>query len=236
MSVNDETLMAFADGELGAGERAEVEAALARDPALRERLEAHQRLRSRLSAAFDGALMEAPPDRLVKAAAPRGADVVNLAERRAMRWSGREWGAMAASVAAGLFMGVGVMNMQTPLISASPGGLEARGALAQALDTQLASDEAGLARMGVSFVSQDGDYCRTFSVLRSNISALACREGEGWAVVMTAQGGGGEVRMAGAPEAILAAVDAMIAGEPLDQAAEAHARAQGWRAPPDAQR
>jgi hypothetical protein len=46
---------------------------------------------------------------------------------------------------------------------------------------------------------------------------------------MTAQGGGGEVRMAGAPEAILAAVDAMIVGEPLDQAAEQQARARDWR-------
>jgi hypothetical protein len=229
MSVDKETLMAFADGELSGDEAASVEAALAGDPALRDKLEAHRRLRTQLSAAFDGALTEPVPERLSGAAQPRAAEVVSLAERRAMKWSAREWGAMAASIAAGLVIGVGVMNTQAPMVAAVDGGLEARGALAQALDTQLASDEAGQVRIGLSFVSQDNNYCRTFSVTRSDTSGLACRDGDGWTIAMTAQGGGGEVRMAAAQETILAAVDAMIAGEPLDQAAEQEARAQGWR-------
>ena len=40
-----ETLLAYADGELGAEERAEVERALAEDPALRAELEAQDRNR-----------------------------------------------------------------------------------------------------------------------------------------------------------------------------------------------
>ena len=229
MSVDDETLMAFADGELSGDERAAVEAALAGDPALREKVEAHRQLRSRLSMAFDGALSEPIPERLSAPLKPKAAEVVNLADRRARKWAAREWGAMAASVAAGLLIGIGLMNTQAPLMAASNSGLEARGALAQALDTQLAAEEAGDVRIGLSFASQDGNYCRTFSVTRSNTSGLACREGDGWTIAMTAQGGGGEVRMAGAPEAILSAVDAMIAGEPLDQSAEEEARARGWR-------
>jgi hypothetical protein len=229
MSVDEETLMAFADGELSGDEAASVEAASAGDPALRDKLEAHRRLRAQLSAAFDGALAEPVPERLSGAAQPRAAEVVSLAERRAMKWSAREWGAMAASIAAGLVIGVGVMNTQAPMMAAVDGGLEARGALAQALDTQLASDEPGQVRIGLSFVSQDSNYCRTFSVTRSDTSGLACRDGDGWTIAMTAQGGGGEVRMAAAQETILAAVDSMIAGEPLDQAAEQEARAQGWR-------
>jgi hypothetical protein len=229
MSVDDETLMAFADGELSSDERAAVEAALAADPGLRQKLEAHRQLRSRLSAAFDGALSEAVPERLSAVAKQQGAEVVNLADRRARKWAAREWGAMAASVAAGLLIGVGVMNAQAPLIAASKGGLEARGALAQALNTQLASDESDAVRIGLSFASQAGNYCRTFIVTRSNTSGLACREGDGWTIAMTAQGGGGEVRMAGAPEAILNAVDAIIVGEPLDQAGEERARSSGWR-------
>ena len=229
MSVDDETLMAFADGELSGDERAAVEAALAGDEALRQKLAAHQRLRAKLSAAFDAALTEPVPARLSEAVQPRGAEVVNLAERRAVKWSVREWGAMAASIAAGLVIGVGVMNTQAPLIAASDGGLEARGALAHALTSQLASDEAGAVRIGLSFRSQDGGYCRTFSVTRSDTSGLACRRGDDWSIAMTAQGGGGEVRMASAPETILSAVDAMIAGEPLDQAAEQQARDRGWR-------
>jgi hypothetical protein len=229
MSVDEETLVAFADGELSGDDAAAVEAALASDPALREKLAAHQSLRTQLSAAFDGALTEPVPARLSEAAQPRTAEVVNLADRRAIKWSAREWGAMAASIAAGLLIGVGVMNTQAPMMAAANGGLQARGALARALDTQLASDEPGKVRIGLSFASQDGSYCRTFSLTSSDTSGLACRDGEAWTIAMTAQGGGGEVRMAGAPEAILAAVDAMIVGEPLDQAAEQQARARDWR-------
>ncbi len=229
MSVSDETLMAFADGELASDERAAVEAALAGDVALRERLEAHQRLRARLSSAFDGALNESVPERLTEAARPPVGEVVTLADLRARRWSVREWGAMAASIAAGLVIGIGIMNAQAPMIASSNGELTARGALAEALDTQLASDAPDVVRIGLSFASQDGGYCRTFSITRSDTSGLACREGNGWAIAMTAQGGGGEVRMAGAPEAILGAVDAIIVGEPLDQRGEEQARARGWR-------
>lgn len=229
MSVDDETLMAFADGELSGDERAAVEAALAADPALRSKLEAQRLLGARLSAAFDGALTEPVPSRLTAAAAPRPADIVSLADRRAAKWSAREWGAMAASVAAGLLIGVGVMNAQSPLISVADDGLQASGPLARALDTQLASDAPGAVRIGLSFAAQDGGYCRTFSITRSNVSGLACRQGEAWSVRMTAQGGGGEVRMAGAPEAVMAAVDALIVGEPLDRAGEERARARGWR-------
>jgi hypothetical protein len=228
MIVDDETLMAFADGELGGQQRAAIEAALARDAALRDRLEAHQNLRAQLSGAFDGALTEPVPARLSASVQPRSAEVVTLADRRPPKWSAREWGAMAASIAAGLLTGVGAMNTQAPLIAAANGGLEARGALAQALNTQLASDEAGAVRIGLSFVSQEGGYCRTFSMTRSDTSGLACRIGDGWTIAMTAQGGGGEVRMAAA-ETMLATVDAMIVGEPLDQPAEQQARARDWR-------
>ncbi len=230
MSVDDERLMAFADGELTGAERAEVEAALAQDASLREKLAAHQRLRTQLSAAFDGVLDEPAPARLVAAAQPRGAEVVNLAERRAARWSAREWGAMAASLVFGLFVGVGVMGNDAPMIDAGENGLVARGALATALNTQLASDQAGAVRIGLSFRAQDGRYCRTFDLTEGATAGLACRDADGWNVTMTAAGaGGGEVRMAGAAPEILAAVEALIDGEPLDESGETAARNEDWR-------
>jgi hypothetical protein len=229
MSVDDEILIAFVDGELGADERAAVEAALEQDAALRARIAAHRQLRSRLSVAFDGVLSEPIPARLAEQTQVQTAEVVTLADRRSRRWSAREWGAMAASVAAGLLIGAGAMNVERPIIAAAEGGLVARGALARALDSQLASEASGNVRIGLSFQSQDGAYCRTFSVTRSDTSGLACRDSDAWAIAMTAQGGGGEVRMAGASEAILDAVDSMIVGEPLDQAAERQARDLGWR-------
>lgn len=231
MAISDETLIAFVDGELDSAERAHVEAALAQDETLRARLAAHQRLRVRLSAAFDGALDEAVPDRLRQALeTPRApASVIDLAARRGAKWSVREWGAMAASVAAGLVLGVGIMGRPAPMIAAESGGLVARGALAQALDTQLAADEAGAVRIGLSFRAQDGAYCRTFDLTEAQTSGFACRGGEGWSVAMTAANPTGEVRMAGAAGEVLAAVDAMMEGDPLDAEAEARAREAGWR-------
>lgn len=233
MSVPIEKLIAFADGELDAIERVEVEAALAADPALRAKLEAHRRLRANLSTAFDSVLSEPLPERLTRVhgqPAPKTAEIVELAPRRAARWSMREWTAIAASTVLGLVLGVGVMSANAPLIAPSDGGLAARGALAEALDTQLASDNAGAVRIGLSFVRAEGGYCRTFDLTDNNTSGLACREGDDWRIALTARStSGGEVRQAGAPPEILAAVDAIIAGDVFDADAERTARDRGWR-------
>lgn len=61
----DETLMAYADGQLDAAEREEVEAAMASDPDVARRVEQHRALRRKISAAFDPVLLETVPDRLV---------------------------------------------------------------------------------------------------------------------------------------------------------------------------
>lgn len=233
MAIDDEKLMAYADGELEPAERAEIERAMASDAALRARVSEHQRLRTRLSAAFDGALKEPVPAGLIAAVrgeARRG-EVVDLTTRRASRWpAARQWGAMAASLAAGLLIGVGVMNAQAPLIAVTADGMSARGGLAQALDAQLAAETSGGVRIGLSFRAQDGGYCRTFELTEQNTAGLACRASDEWTVAMTAaHARGGEIRQAGAPVEILNAVDAMIDGEPLDAEGEARARDAGWR-------
>lgn len=236
MSVDDDKLMAFADGELPPSERVEVEKALAADPALREKVATHRRLRAHLSQAYDGALDEPVPQRLheileppqAEAPAPN-AEIVDLGARRATRWSMREWGAMAASLAVGLVIAFGIGGANTPMMAATENGLSARGPLADALERQLAADRNGAVRIGVSFRARDGAYCRTFDLTRSNVSGLACRYDGDWRVdVAAAQAVGGEVRMAGAAPEILAAVEARIDGEPLDAAAETRARDAGW--------
>lgn len=231
MSVDTEKLIAFADGELTGADRAEVEAALAEDPALREQLEAHRELSARLSSAFDGALTEPVPQRLTDAAqTPRQAEVVDFAARRAAKWSFREYGAMAASIALGLVVGIGVMQPPTPMVATASNGLEAQGALSQALNTQLAADEAGAVRIGVSFRNHDGDYCRTFDLTQGGASGIACRDNNRWSIpLLSGSTTGGEVRTAGASTEVLNAVDAMIEGDPLDATAERTARDANWR-------
>ncbi|MEJ0034592.1 MAG: anti-sigma factor [Gammaproteobacteria bacterium] len=96
MSIPEETLMAYADGELGPTQRAEVAAALAADPLLAERVERHRALRRKLNAAFDPTLMETVPDALIAtvqtspatppgAATERAATVTDLRRVRAAR-------------------------------------------------------------------------------------------------------------------------------------------------------
>jgi len=235
MTIDDATLMAYADGELSPEERAEIERAAAGDAGLRLRLEEHRRLRAQLSGAYADILDEPVPTQILAAAqgaGPRQAEVVDLNARREakFRWSVREWGAMAASLVGGLVIGLGAMNTQSPMIAVTADGLNARGALERALNTQLASDEAGAVRIGISFREADGGYCRTFELPERGTSGIACREPEGWNVAMTAaQAAQGDIRMAGASEAVLNVVATMIEGEPLDAEAEAEARDAGWR-------
>src|ERR1700727_2538141 len=93
MNLTEELLMAYADGEADAQTRAAIEAAMAHDSAIRERVEAHRRLRATLAGAFGSAMREAAPERLVAAARgaspPRPpakpAEIVDLAAVRARK-------------------------------------------------------------------------------------------------------------------------------------------------------
>jgi hypothetical protein len=187
-------------------------------------------LRQTLADSFSGVLNEETPLRLAKATAQPAGQVIDLGARRNARWSVREWGAMAASLAAGWVIAAGLFMSNAPSLRVNSEGVVASGVLARALDNQLAADGAGAVRVGLSFRAQDGEYCRTFSLPENDVGGLACREADDWRVLVTArEEGGGEVRMASAP-IVMDVVDQIIAGETLDAAAEREARDRGWRA------
>ena len=118
------------------------------------------------------------------------------------------------------------------------GKVFASGVLTHALSEQLASNQGANApvHVGVSFLSRNGDYCRTFMLRdKSAVAGLACREGGGWRLEAMAAmdhgtSGSGEYQPAASslPPAIEQSVDALIVGEPLDGKAEAAARESGW--------
>src|SRR3979490_948809 len=87
MTISDETLMAYADGELDAAARAAVESAMREDPQIEKRVAAHRTLRRKVQAAYTAALCEAIPERLLTAARgvtnPQGSKIVNLQDARA---------------------------------------------------------------------------------------------------------------------------------------------------------
>ena len=259
MQITEDMLMAYADGEADRETRAAVEAAMARDGAIRERVEAHRRLRATVAGAFGGVLSEPAPEHLIAAARgerrprpSRPAEVVDLAAVRARKvtppkaapaarrvWL--QWGALAACVVVGAFLARGLAQPGlTPMIGDHHGVLAAQGALSRALETDLAGqaqapDQA--VRIGVSFRTADKTFCRTFQVLRGEaLAGVACRDAGGWQVrVAVAQAGQGvnasgyRTASTSTPPAVSAAVDAMIAGSPLDAQAEAAAKAKGWR-------
>jgi anti-sigma factor RsiW len=218
MSISEELLMAYADGELDsaehAAERAEVEAAIKADPEVASRVEKHKSLRRQLGAAFDGVLDETVPDRLVAAArsartVAREATVTDLSRVRAAKaaesaarsasarpvWTWAQWGAIAASLVVGAIIGhVALKSPELSPIATRGGHLVAQAGLERALSNQLASNQAPTApvQIGVSFKSKAGDYCRTFVIHeREAIGGLACREGEAWRVHTLARAEGG---------------------------------------------
>jgi len=240
MKFPDETLMAYADGELDVAARAEVEAAMARDPAVARAVERHRALAARVRGAYDDVLAEPVPARLAALVAGYGAPVADLATRRRLKDAaagGRrlpDWFALAASVTLGLFAGLFLARSPRAPFAEADGVLVAQGALEATLDAGLASAPgSGDVRIGISFRSREGDYCRTFHLQQeAPLAGLACRHGDAWRldVLAAAAAQDGGLRPAAAmPIAVLHAVDAAIAGEPLDAAAETAARDAGWR-------
>jgi hypothetical protein len=241
---DDETLMAYADGELDAAMRAEIAAAIEKDPALAQRVEQQRALRAEVSGAFAGVLDRPLPDRLRAAAqGPARGDtrgnVVQFPARgtraAGLRWGAREWTAMAASVLLGVALAWRALTPGEHFAEAG-GALVARGDLAEALDAQLASHQpaGGAVQIGLTFKAADGSYCRSFTLRAANTAGLACRAGDEWRIPATtsveAGTSGLQTAGSGTPRAILDAVEARIAGEPLDAAAEEAALRSGWKA------
>jgi len=240
MNVTREMLAAYADGQLGADDAARVEAAIAKDPALAQEVEAHRALRETLSAHFAPILDMPVPDRL-KTGLQTSAQVVDLAavrrarkEPAAARAPLPRWamgGALAASLALGVM--IGGQWRQGNQIRSEDGQLVASGALDKALTTQLASaqDDDAPVRILLSFKSGDGRYCRGFE--SGATSGIACRTGGNWDLVQTRSGGvseSTEYRQAGSSATeIMAAAQEMAAGAALDAKAERAARDAGWR-------
>jgi len=242
MTLDDETLMAYADGELDAPTRAAVEAAIAADPAVAQRVAQHRALRSRLQAAFDPVLAEPLPERLLAttrgtATAARSGNLIALRRISAVRWSWPQLGtALAASLLLGVLLGPWLLRKPVPLMTRD-GALLAGGSLARALSQQLASTQSADApvQVGVSFRSRSGDYCRTFVIREKNaLAGLACHAHGNWrlealaASEAAAESGGYRPAASTLPPAVASTLDALIAGEPFDARAEVAAREHGW--------
>jgi hypothetical protein len=237
--LKDQALMAYVDGELDAVQRQALEASISGDPQLAREVERQRALGAGVQTAFSGVLDEPVPDRLTALVAGEPASEEPLVLRsqlgrsrqRAGGFRAAHWAAMAASLAVGAALGLaagfGPGLLDPSPISARQGRMVAQGALAEALSDRLAGDAGQEVQVGLSFRAQDRAYCRTFVLAQAGLAGLACREGDVWAVRATADAPG--TAGSASPAPILAAVEGMIAGEPLDATQAAAARARGWR-------
>jgi hypothetical protein len=224
-----ESLNAFVDGELPPKEIERIAALLATRPELEAYVAGQEQLRAALK--MPAVMAQTPPQHLVDAIYK---SPVSWRWRLGQLRRGLTVRALApvgAALALGLVIGVALKPVGD--FSITNGQMLAHGALADALDSKLASEgyDGHGVRIGISFRNHAGQDCRTFA--NGNAAGLACRGEAGWAVgtlVNQAPESGGLYRMAGSemPDAVRRAVAEAIDGAPFDAAAEARARAEGW--------
>jgi hypothetical protein len=240
---------AYVDGVLDPDTSARLEADSRNDAALAARIAQQRELRTRLRAEFDRVLEEPIPQRLHDVLAGPGPGTVVTpigAARKAgvltarPPWSLREWGAIAATLAFGALLGPFLFRGSSGLpIETVEGRLVAADYLDTALSTQIAGTptEGVRARIDISFRAAGGEYCRTFA-LQTGAQGLACRRDGRWAVELldgaaapTSETGGFRQASSVLSPAMLGAMTALGAGDPLTAEEEQQRLGSGWDAP-----
>jgi hypothetical protein len=236
---DDETLMRRVDGELSPEAGAALDAAAAADPVLAARLEALRRLRALAREAVP--IAPDPRDRdlarLIAAGSPATSPAGPLIDRLRAAFAPRHaplWAGLAAACFV-LGLSIGWLGGEADSgFAVDPNGTIADSALVRVLDARLTADGADAEgrAVGLTFRDADNRWCRTFQSADANVAGLACREADQWTLQALApfSAPAGDLRTAAAdiPAPVLAAVDAAIAGDALDAAAEARARDAGW--------
>jgi anti-sigma factor RsiW len=241
MIFDDETLMAFADGELDEATTKAVERSLETDDALMMRVAEFMETRATARDAFTPAEpVPAELDAAVRGMVERhragGAqpvsNVVSLGAARTKRFGFAQpsWqlplaASLVTAVAAGF---IGYQVGQTP--GAAPAGSDIAGfssaEIAGVLDSAASGDEvaiaegAGRVRLISSFNEQSGALCREYEVDRSagaSVVAVSCRNDGDWAMrfAVAAPAGGDGYAPASSLDALEAYLGAIEAGPAL---------------------
>ncbi|MEQ5788750.1 hypothetical protein J3454_12675 [Erythrobacter sp. NFXS35] len=237
MMVTDEIIAAFADGELEGADKAQVEAAIAADPLLARKVEAHRALKARLAAHYapfaEGGVPPHIAALLESGGDERGTDTVDVVsfaaerQKRGLAPFLRRWATIAGpALAASL-----VLALWQPWQGETPEGY-AGGKLAAALDTQLAANQSLDAdtRILLSFERQGGGLCRAWR--GADAGGIACRDDTGWKIerqFALDEAASGQFRQAGSEADLLAAAQDMAASGALDAAGERAARERNWQ-------
>ncbi len=182
MQIDDETLMALADGELDRAESARISAAIADDPEAQARLRRFAETRARLKALSTEGPARQADDALIariRAAGVAPQAPAALAAPSAANANRAPWAALAAALTAAV-VGLGWWQMGD-----APDGLPR--AEVAALDS-LRSGQATVLEDGrdltviASYRTAEGAFCREYETARdaSLTVTVACREGGDW--------------------------------------------------------
>lgn len=182
MQIDDETLMALADGELDRAESARISAAIADDPEAQARLRRFAETRARLKALSTEGPARQADDALIariRAAGVAPQAPAALAPPPAANANRAPWAALAAALTAAV-VGLGWWQMGD-----APDGLPR--AEVAALDS-LRSGQATVLEDGrdltviASYRTAEGAFCREYETARdaSLTVTVACREGGDW--------------------------------------------------------
>lgn len=118
-------------------------------------------------------------------------------------------------------------SLPSGLISDRNGKLIAGGALAEALRDGLKGDGNASIRIALSFRDKAGRLCRSFDA--AQLAGIACHDQGVWRLRLALETSGTSTSGSSESPFIGQAVDAMIAGDPLDAGEERAARDHDWR-------
>jgi hypothetical protein len=121
----------------------------------------------------------------------------------------------------------GAIPVESGIIRDHDGTLVAAGTLADALENGHENDISAPVRIALSFRDKAGRICRSFDTAR--LAGIACRDEDGWRLRLALQRSDSAKSSSSESPFVGQAVDAMIAGDPLDAGEEQAARANGWR-------
>ncbi len=200
MTVTDEKLSAYIDGELALDEIEAINNALKSDAALAARLAELKRPDRLIAAAYGEIDKEPMSEAIMDLLRPEAGDGGTAIGGNIVRFplslmrAPQKWAMpLAASVALAIGVGVGVQltsdngpeRRENILLA---GVIEAASPIHQALDSVPSSETYSLNGASVTpvltFKSKEGDYCREFLVASDAVTsrAVACRMNDQWAV------------------------------------------------------
>lgn len=237
MAIDDEILMALADGELDPQEAARVSAAIADDPLAQARLRRFAETRARLSALRKSGGNAANDDDAliarIRAAtlAPDTAARTVAAPTATANRNRAPWAALAAALAAAV-VGIGWWQMggsppgSVPTLTAAQ--IAALDSLPSGQGTALS--EGGDLTMIASYRTADGTLCREYETARGSemTVSVACRDDGAWQMRFASDIAAPDAYVPASGD--LAAVEDWLAesgaGDPLTPEAEAAALAE----------